>query len=59
MDILKVIGVIIGATVLAVGLWQRIGLLTALGFIIMAVSMIMVATTRPTGATGESDRPYH
>ena len=46
MDILKIIGVIIGAVLLAVGLWKDIGLLTALGFIVMAVSMMTVATTR-------------
>ena len=59
MDILKIIGVIIGAVLLGVGLWRSIGVLTALGFIILAGSMVAVANTRSSRPAGESEPSYH
>lgn len=45
MDVAKLLGVIIGATLLAFGLAKVIPIMTLAGFVILAASMLLVAAT--------------
>lgn len=63
MDALKVLGVFIGGLVLAVGLARLVpsiaGVLTGVGFLILALSMLWVATTPWSRRPADGDRTYH
>jgi hypothetical protein len=63
MDALKVLGVFIGGVLLAAGLARMSppisGVLTGVGFLIMALSMLWVALTPWTRRPGDPDRPLH
>lgn len=45
MDFLKFLGVVIGATLLALGLGKVVPLATGIGFVLMFLSMFLVALT--------------